>query len=73
MRKIQTATTSSCYRFIFQGGCADLSSVVAEAEKKIMQILKHLAKYIGHLATVTGSDLSFTDGNRGDESNAKVK
>ncbi|KAM3841882.1 kinesin-like protein KIF14 [Vipera latastei] len=58
-------------QLLFQGGCADLSSVVAEAEKKIMQILKHLAKYIGHLAAVTGSDLSFTDGNRGDESNVK--
>ncbi|KAG8132736.1 hypothetical protein E2320_010568, partial [Naja naja] len=58
-------------QLLFQGGCADLSSVVAEAEKKIMQILKHLAKYIGHLAAVTGSELSFTDGNRGDESNAK--
>uniref|UniRef100_A0A8C6VQR0 Kinesin-like protein KIF14 n=1 Tax=Naja naja TaxID=35670 RepID=A0A8C6VQR0_NAJNA len=59
-------------QLLFQGGCADLSSVVAEAEKKIMQILKHLAKYIGHLAAVTGSELSFTDGNRGDESNAKT-
>ncbi|XP_034293322.1 kinesin-like protein KIF14 isoform X1 [Pantherophis guttatus] len=58
-------------QLLFQGGCADLSSVVAEAEKKIKQILKHLAKYIGHLAAVTGSELSFTDGNRGDERNAK--
>ncbi|XP_070602494.1 kinesin-like protein KIF14 isoform X2 [Erythrolamprus reginae] len=58
-------------QLLFQSGCADLSSVVAEAEKKIMQILKHLAKYIGHLAAVTGSELRFTDGNRGDESNAK--
>ncbi|XP_039185565.1 kinesin-like protein KIF14 isoform X1 [Crotalus tigris] len=58
-------------QLLFQGGCADLSSVVGEAEKKIMQILKHLAKHIGHLAAVTGSYLSFTDGNRGDESNAK--
>lgn len=73
MRKIQIANTSSCYKFIFQGGCADLSSVVAEAEKKITQILKHLAKYIGHLAAMMGSGLSVTDGNRGDESNAKVK
>ncbi|XP_026527495.1 kinesin-like protein KIF14 [Notechis scutatus] len=58
-------------QLLFQGGCADLSSVVAEAEKKITQILKHLAKYIGHLAAMTGSELSFTDGNGGDESNAK--
>ncbi|KAM6455282.1 kinesin-like protein KIF14 isoform 1-T1 [Liasis olivaceus] len=58
-------------QLLFQGGWADLSSVVAEAQKKIMQILKHLAKYIGHLAAVTGSDLCFTAENRGDESNAK--
>ncbi|XP_032073289.1 kinesin-like protein KIF14 [Thamnophis elegans] len=58
-------------QLLFQGGSADLSSVVAEAEKKIMQILKHLAKYIGHLAAVTGSGLSVTGGNRGDESNAQ--
>uniref|UniRef100_A0A670YC19 Kinesin-like protein KIF14 n=1 Tax=Pseudonaja textilis TaxID=8673 RepID=A0A670YC19_PSETE len=58
-------------QLLFQGGCADLSSVVAEAEKKITQILKRLAKYIGHLAAMTGSELSFTDGKGGDESNAK--
>ncbi|XP_063153282.1 kinesin-like protein KIF14 [Candoia aspera] len=60
-------------QLLFQGGCADLSSVVAEAQKKTMQILKHLAKCVGHMAAVTGSDLHFAAENGGDESNAKKR
>ncbi|XP_062973508.1 kinesin-like protein KIF14 [Elgaria multicarinata webbii] len=58
-------------QLLLQGGCSDLSSVVAEAQRKIMQMLKEMVKYIGHLAALTGSDLHFAAENKGDTSNPK--
>lgn len=50
-----------------------MSSIVAEALKKIMQTLKQIVKYIGHLVVLTGAHINFTAENKGDTSNLKVK
>uniref|UniRef100_A0ABM5G927 Kinesin-like protein KIF14 isoform X1 n=1 Tax=Pogona vitticeps TaxID=103695 RepID=A0ABM5G927_9SAUR len=60
-------------QLLLQGGGSDLSSVVAEAQKKIMQTLKNLVKYIGHLAALTGSDLHFGKENKGHSRNSEVE
>lgn len=56
-----------------QGGCSDLSSIVAEAQKKIMQTSKQIVRHTGHLVALTGTDLNFTVENKDDTSNSKVK
>nr|XP_056700704.1 kinesin-like protein KIF14 [Euleptes europaea] len=58
-------------QLLLQGGCSDLSSIVAEAQKKIMSTLKEMVKCIGRLVVLTGSDLYFPAGNNGDASNPK--
>ncbi|KAJ6658426.1 hypothetical protein lerEdw1_020130 [Lerista edwardsae] len=58
-------------QLLLQGGCSDLSSIVAEAQKKIIQTLKQIVKHIGHLVALTGTDLNFTVENKGDTSNPK--
>ncbi|XP_061489913.1 kinesin-like protein KIF14 isoform X2 [Rhineura floridana] len=60
-------------QLLLQGGCSDLSSIVAEAQKKILQMLKQMAKYVGHLLAVTGSGLHLAAQNQTDESNPKEK
>ncbi|CAI5776599.1 KIF14 isoform X1 [Podarcis lilfordi] len=58
-------------QLLLRGGCSDLSSVVVEAQKKIMQMLKQMAKYTGHLVVLTGSDLHLSAENKSDASNPK--
>ncbi|XP_054836324.1 kinesin-like protein KIF14 [Eublepharis macularius] len=58
-------------QLLLQGGCSDLSSIVTDAQKKIMKTLKEMVKSIGHLAVLTGSDLYFPVGNKDDASNPK--
>ncbi|XP_066480650.1 kinesin-like protein KIF14 [Tiliqua scincoides] len=58
-------------QLLLQGGCSDLSSIVAEARKKIMQTLKQIVKYVGHLVVLTGTDVNFTAENKGDTSTPK--
>ncbi|XP_044288545.1 kinesin-like protein KIF14 [Varanus komodoensis] len=53
-------------QLLLQGGCSDLSSVVAEAQRKIMQMLKQMVNHIGHLAALTGLELHFTAESKGD-------
>ncbi|KAJ7332407.1 hypothetical protein JRQ81_014587 [Phrynocephalus forsythii] len=60
-------------QLLLQGGGSDLSSVVAEAQKKIMETLKNVVKYIGHLAALTGSDLHFGKENKGQSLNSEME
>ncbi|XP_048354405.1 kinesin-like protein KIF14 isoform X2 [Sphaerodactylus townsendi] len=58
-------------QLLLQGGCSDLSSIVAEAQKKIMSTLKEMVKCIGHLVALTGLDLYLPAGNEDDVSDPK--
>ncbi|XP_060088328.1 kinesin-like protein KIF14 isoform X2 [Heteronotia binoei] len=58
-------------QLLLQGGCSDLSSIVTEAQKKIIHTLKEMVKFIGLLVVLTGSDIHFPAGNKGDASNSK--
>ncbi|XP_077188891.1 kinesin-like protein KIF14 isoform X2 [Paroedura picta] len=58
-------------QLLLQGGCSDLSSIVTEAQKKILHALKETVKCIGRLVVLTGSNLHFLEGHKGDASNPK--
>ncbi|XP_053104377.1 kinesin-like protein KIF14 isoform X2 [Hemicordylus capensis] len=58
-------------QLLFQGGSSDLSSIVTEAQKKIMQTLKQMVKYVGHLAVLAGTGLHVAAENKDGTSNPK--
>uniref|UniRef100_A0A8D0HSZ4 Kinesin-like protein KIF14 n=1 Tax=Sphenodon punctatus TaxID=8508 RepID=A0A8D0HSZ4_SPHPU len=60
-------------QLLLQGCCSDISSMVTEAQTKIIQTVKHAANHIGHLAALTGSDLRLFEENKDDVTNLEVK
>ncbi|NWV40622.1 KIF14 protein, partial [Grantiella picta] len=50
-------------QLLLQGCSSDISSMVAEAWSKVNQTVKQTMKYIGHLAVVTTTDISFPEEN----------
>ncbi|NXF89152.1 KIF14 protein, partial [Eubucco bourcierii] len=50
-------------QLLLQGCSSDISSMVTEAWSKVNQTVKETVKYIGHLAVVTGTDISFSEEN----------
>ncbi|NWX14832.1 KIF14 protein, partial [Aegotheles bennettii] len=50
-------------QLLLQGCSSDISSMVTEAWSKVNQTIKLTMKYIGHLAVITGADISFSEEN----------
>ncbi|NXP86591.1 KIF14 protein, partial [Passerina amoena] len=50
-------------QLLLQGCSSDISSMVTEAWSKVNQTVKRTMKYIGHLAVVTTTDISFPEEN----------
>ncbi|NWY32085.1 KIF14 protein, partial [Pheucticus melanocephalus] len=50
-------------QLLLQGCSSDISSMVTEAWSKVNQTVKQTMKYIGHLAVVTTTDISFPEEN----------
>ncbi|KAF1403088.1 Kinesin-like protein KIF14, partial [Spheniscus magellanicus] len=50
-------------QLLLQGCSSDISSMVTEARSKVNQTVKQTMKYIGHLAVVTRTDISFSEEN----------
>ncbi|NWU68121.1 KIF14 protein, partial [Pterocles burchelli] len=50
-------------QLLLQGCSSDISSMVTEAWSKVNQTIKQTMKYIGHLAVVTRTDISFSEEN----------
>ncbi|NWX66295.1 KIF14 protein, partial [Promerops cafer] len=48
---------------LLQGCSSDISSMVTEAWSKVNQTVKQTMKYVGHLAVVTTTDISFPEEN----------
>ncbi|OWK57971.1 Kinesin-like protein KIF14 [Lonchura striata] len=48
-------------QLLLQGCSSDISSMVTEAWNKVNQTVKQIMKYIGHLAVVTTTDISFPE------------
>ncbi|XP_038000979.1 kinesin-like protein KIF14 [Motacilla alba alba] len=48
-------------QLLLQGCSSDISSMVTEAWSKVNQTVKQTMKYIGHLAAVTTTDISFPE------------
>ncbi|XP_006834225.1 PREDICTED: kinesin-like protein KIF14 [Chrysochloris asiatica] len=48
-------------QLFLQGCCSDISSMVKEAEKKVIQIVQQAVKYVGQLAVLKGSKLHFLE------------
>ncbi|XP_034866264.1 kinesin-like protein KIF14 [Mirounga leonina] len=48
-------------QLFLQGCCSDISSMVKEAQKKIIQIVQQAVKYVGQLAVLKGSKLHFLE------------
>ncbi|NXO37640.1 KIF14 protein, partial [Locustella ochotensis] len=50
-------------QLLLQGCSSDISSMVTEAWSKVNQTVKQTMKYVGHLAVVTTTDISFPEEN----------
>ncbi|XP_067997024.1 kinesin-like protein KIF14 [Melanerpes formicivorus] len=50
-------------QLLLQGCSSDISLMVTEAWSKVNQTVKQTIKYVGHLAVVTGTDISFSEEN----------
>ncbi|NXG18366.1 KIF14 protein, partial [Grallaria varia] len=50
-------------QLLLQGCSSDISSMVTEAWRKVNQTVNQTMKYIGHLAVVTTTDISFPEEN----------
>ncbi|KFZ51420.1 Kinesin-like KIF14, partial [Antrostomus carolinensis] len=50
-------------QLLLQGCSSDIPSMVTEAWSKVNQTVKQTMKYIGHLAVVTRTDISFSEEN----------
>ncbi|NXN11984.1 KIF14 protein, partial [Indicator maculatus] len=50
-------------QLLLQGCSSDISSMVTEAWSKVNQTVNQTMKYVGHLAVVTGTDISFSEEN----------
>ncbi|KAL2771090.1 kinesin-like protein KIF14 isoform 2 [Daubentonia madagascariensis] len=48
-------------QLFLQGCCSDISSMVKEAQKKVIQIVQQAVKYVGQLAVLKGSKLHFLE------------
>ncbi|XP_047561328.1 LOW QUALITY PROTEIN: kinesin-like protein KIF14 [Lutra lutra] len=48
-------------QLFLQGCCSDISSMVKEAQTKIIQIVQQAVKYVGQLAVLQGSKLHFLE------------
>ncbi|XP_049714360.1 kinesin-like protein KIF14 isoform X1 [Elephas maximus indicus] len=48
-------------QLFLQGCCSDISSMVKEAQKKVIQIVQQAVKYVGQLAVLKGSKLRFLE------------
>lgn len=59
--------------FVSQGCSSDISSMVTEAWSKVNQTVKQTMKYIGHLAVVTTTDVSFPEEDNIPASSLQVK
>ncbi|XP_019346753.2 kinesin-like protein KIF14 [Alligator mississippiensis] len=53
-------------QLLLQGCCSDIPSMVSEAQNKIIQTVKQVAKHVGHLVALAGSDLYFSEENKDD-------
>lgn len=47
--------------------------MVSEAQNKIIQTVKQVAKHVGHLVALAGSDLYFSEENKDDTTSIQVK
>ncbi|XP_005050561.1 PREDICTED: kinesin-like protein KIF14 [Ficedula albicollis] len=50
-------------QLLLQGCSSDISSMVTEAWSKVNQTVKQTMKYVGHMAVVTTTDISFPEEN----------
>ncbi|KAM9612652.1 kinesin-like protein KIF14 [Trichechus inunguis] len=50
-------------QLFLQGCCSDISSMVKEAQKEVIQIVQQAVKYVGQLAVLKGSKLHFLENN----------
>ncbi|XP_029418013.1 kinesin-like protein KIF14 isoform X2 [Nannospalax galili] len=48
-------------QLFLQGCCSDISSMIKEAQKKVIQIIQQAAQYVGQLAVLKGSKLCFLE------------
>uniref|UniRef100_A0A2K6EFF4 Kinesin-like protein KIF14 n=1 Tax=Propithecus coquereli TaxID=379532 RepID=A0A2K6EFF4_PROCO len=48
-------------QLFLQGCCSDISSMVKEAQKKVIQTVQQAVKYVGQLAVLKGSKLHFLE------------
>ncbi|XP_007939289.1 kinesin-like protein KIF14 [Orycteropus afer afer] len=48
-------------QLFLQGCCSDISSMVKEAQKKVIQIIQQALKYVGQLVVLKGSKLHFLE------------
>ncbi|XP_057585837.1 kinesin-like protein KIF14 [Hippopotamus amphibius kiboko] len=50
-----------CLQLFLQGCSSDISSMVKEAQKQVIQIVHQAVKYVGQLAALTGDQLRFLE------------
>ncbi|XP_058130913.1 kinesin-like protein KIF14 [Dasypus novemcinctus] len=48
-------------QLFLQGCCSDISSMVKEAQNKVIQTIQHALKYVGQLAVLKGNKLPFLE------------
>ncbi|XP_006892176.1 PREDICTED: kinesin-like protein KIF14 [Elephantulus edwardii] len=48
-------------QLFLQGCCSDISSMVKEAQKKVLQVVRQAVKYVGQLAVLKGNKIHFLD------------
>ncbi|XP_013377484.1 PREDICTED: kinesin-like protein KIF14 [Chinchilla lanigera] len=58
-------------QLFLQGCCSDISSMVKEAEKKVIQIIQRAVKYVGKLAVLKGNKLYFLEGSHNKAANVQ--
>ncbi|XP_027467896.2 kinesin-like protein KIF14 isoform X1 [Zalophus californianus] len=59
-------------QLFLQGCCSDISSMVKEAQKKIIQIVQQAVKYVGQLAVLKGSKLHFLENSSNKAASVQV-
>lgn len=58
-------------QLFLQGCCSDISSMVKEAQKKVIQIIQQGVKYVGKLAVLKGNKLYFLESSNNKAANVQ--
>nr|XP_019606358.1 PREDICTED: kinesin-like protein KIF14 [Rhinolophus sinicus] len=58
-------------QLFLQGCCSDISSMVKDAQKKVIQMVQHAVKCVGQLAVLKGSKLHFLGNRRHDSASGQ--